>query len=443
VGRWEITLLLYFVAVSAAFAVLIPPFEAPDEPFHLAYINFVATRGELPNQYDPGHRVEGQGHQHPLYYVLTGAVVRMTGSAVQVEPRGNPRNKLFGGSEWDIPVFDHRTGSAFASKTDAIRFYALRLLSVALNGLNLFLTWKLVRLFSPDAKVPALALLLMATLPQFLFISATINNDNLANVFGTLTILLSFRILTEPDRIRHYLGLGLALGLGVLAKKTLFFAIPVVGLILAYVWIRGRRMGQAIPLVRILQVLALTLLICGWLFVRNYHLYGEVLGSAMEEATLSRLVEKKSLFSDYFVTVFPRDFAASFVGRFGWLSVRPPVFIQQGYALLALLATAGLIAHLVASRFRDVKILFALLFIFSGLAGSVFYNLTYSQPQGRHLFPALSLVVLLAALGLRSLVPARAPRLAAGLLTGLLVLMDAVALVAVYLFYYRDWRQYG
>ncbi|HEX2513611.1 MAG TPA: hypothetical protein VH257_02835, partial [Chloroflexota bacterium] len=46
-------ILVYAAVLATLFALLVPPYEAPDEPSHLAYINFMATRAGLPNQYDP------------------------------------------------------------------------------------------------------------------------------------------------------------------------------------------------------------------------------------------------------------------------------------------------------------------------------------------------------------------------------------------------------
>ncbi len=80
----------------------------------------------------------------------------------------------------------------------------------------------------------------------------------------------------------------------------------------------------------------------------------------MERATLPELVAEKSLFSDYFVRVFPHDFAASFVGQFGWMSVPLPMFVHLLYGVLAIGAALGLAIRLVKCCFRDEKTLFAL-----------------------------------------------------------------------------------
>ncbi len=176
---------------------------------------------------------------------------------LRVEATGNPKHLMYGGNEWSVPVYDHRGGSVFPTPSDRMQFYVLRLISIALNSINLLLTFRLGRFGATDTRLPLFALLLMTTLPQFLFVSATINNDNLADLLATLTILLSFMVLEEPARIQRYVALGLALGFGLLAKKTLFFLFPVVGVMLAFVWIRGRRSTPRIPVVYVLIVPAL------------------------------------------------------------------------------------------------------------------------------------------------------------------------------------------
>jgi hypothetical protein len=108
------------VVFAAVFTVLLPPLEAPDEPAHLAYANFIAARGELPNQYDPERAVYGQGHQAPLYYVVASVLVRAVtdDGQVTVEKAPNAAHQWHGGSRLDVPLFVE-AGPAFPSASRA------------------------------------------------------------------------------------------------------------------------------------------------------------------------------------------------------------------------------------------------------------------------------------------------------------------------------------
>jgi 4-amino-4-deoxy-L-arabinose transferase-like glycosyltransferase len=439
--RARVAMLVFYTLLALLFVYLVPPLEAPDESYHLEYINYVAARGELPNQYDPGSTVRIQGHQHPLYYLLTGLPLR----AFAAEPRtrvtlpDNPAHVWHNGRQFGVPLYDHGAGPAFPSPADRDRFYALRLLSVAFGVANVWLVMRLAALFFPDTPWQLVPPLLVATLPQFVFVSAVVNNDPLANVLATAAIYLAFRVWQEPDRWPGYVGLGVALGLGILTKKTLLFLFPVTALMLAVIVWRRRAAGLGPALGRALLVPLAVLILTGWLFARNQVLYGELLGSEMEKRTLSQLVHEKPLWHPYLWQTLPRAFGLSFVGNFGWLNVFLPSPCYWFYAGLGLAAVVGLLRELIGRRLREPMMLFAGLFVLTALSGIVYYNLTFSQSQGRHIFPALSLVGVLTTVGLRAflatipLAPVRRLLLAAVLVAPFLI--DAVSVQVVSAFF--------
>jgi 4-amino-4-deoxy-L-arabinose transferase-like glycosyltransferase len=441
-------LFVVYLGLACAFAFLVPPLEAPDEPQHLNYINYVASHSRLPNQYNPDQSVFGQGHQHPLYYMLAALFVRASGSSeIQVEARRNPRGGPSVGASQTVPRYDHSGRSLFPTTTDAVLFYGLRLGSIVIGALNLLLLWRVAGLFFPNSPWRLFALFLAATLPQFLFLSAVISNDNLANLFATATIYSCLRILEDPSRTRAYVAAGLCLGLGILAKKTILTFVPPVGLVLLLVLVRSPRGEVRRLLPRVLLVPALTLLVSGGLFLRNRLLYGEWLASRMEEQTLTDLFTPRSLSDPYFRDILPGWLLSSFVGRFGWMSVSLPTFAYLGYALLGMVSCFGLIAHVIATRFRDVKVFVALAFLASTVAGIVYYNLSFPQAQGRYLFPVLSLLTVLATIGLRTVLQViRSLRLRRALIGGIataLLLIDLVSLHTLHNFYWSDSGQYA
>jgi hypothetical protein len=104
-----------------------------------------------------------------------------------------------------------------------------------------------------------------------------------------------------------------------------------------------------------------------------------------------------------FVGVFFWELFRSFIGVFGLLTLQLPGPFYDGYALLMGLAALGLLCHQVQDKSRAADVWVACGFIGLCLAGIVYYNLTYSQPQGRFLFPVLSLIALLLGRGLGTL----------------------------------------
>jgi hypothetical protein len=126
---------VYFAAVAGALWWVVPPFETPDEPDHLAYVSFVAERRALPNQRVPAQTVENEGTQPPLYYVLAAAIVRALASdaTVDVRPACNLLHVWNGGPRADVPFYHHWPEGAFVTPSDRRAFFAVRLLSVLLG----------------------------------------------------------------------------------------------------------------------------------------------------------------------------------------------------------------------------------------------------------------------------------------------------------------------
>ncbi len=72
--RWAVCLLVVtFLAVGTVYNLTTPLFEAPDEQWHFAFVQHLATGGGLPVYgHDPQAAYRAEGFQPPLYY-LTAA----------------------------------------------------------------------------------------------------------------------------------------------------------------------------------------------------------------------------------------------------------------------------------------------------------------------------------------------------------------------------------
>lgn len=380
-------MLALFVALYAAFAGAYafhnPPFESPDEPGHVAFANRLAAERALPNQLDP-REWTAQGHHHPLYYVLAaGAMVAMGGPVdftLSPNPDGRP----------DRARFDHAR-PIFPIERDRSVFLLLRLLGVAFGGATVLAVGLAARRFTGEAWWVAPGV--VALLPQFQFIGAAVSNDAPAAFTAALAIGAGLGAL----RAGRGVWLGVALALAAWTKKSCLALWP--ALLLVIPW-RDREVRA-----RFLAGGALALALFSPWIVRNSSLYGEPLGNAMEATTMPELVEPKPFFSRLLLVDIPVTTARSFVAHLGWMNVatsRVPIAGVLG--TLAVLALASLWSR---SR-RDVAMLWACVALM--IAGLLFYNLTFTQPQGRLLFPALGAIGLLCALGadvLRERVSAR------------------------------------
>jgi len=424
-----------FAFIGTVYALLVPPFELPDEPDHLAYVNFLAQQGKLPNQYDPTRAVPREGHQPPLYYAMGALLVYLTQPDHRVDVRPAPHRPPDPTAPEHIPIFRHVDMPIFPTDADRTGFYLLRFLSVLMATLNVGVALRLFEHLLKDKAAVIMASLLLIGLPQFAFISGGITNDNLANLMGTLTLYAFMRLLESPESIRVHAGIGVAFGLGLLAKKSLLGLLGGWVLLIGWCWWRGSYRPQVAK--GALLSLTLTALLAGWWFVRNTWLYGDPLGTEMERRTLPELVSEKSLFSRYFLASFWRVTLFSSIGIFGWMNVLLPCWVYALCTLLLLLALGGLAR---AWREMPAGLRWSLVWVLLAVAGLVWYNLTYSQPQGRLLFPILPAGLALVAYGLSQWIPLGQTTRILAALTLLAAMLHLLSWWTLYAFYYPPER---
>jgi hypothetical protein len=121
------------------------------------------------------------------------------------------------------------------------------------------------------------------------------------------------------------------------------------------------------------------------------------------------LIVERSIVSDYWVTLFPREVFKTFVGYFGHATVKLPRLLYIAWLAFFAVAAAGLVRHVWRGGEISTRLVAILL---TAIAGAcvilVRINLQFDQPQGRYLFPVLPALALMIAIGLESWrVPAR------------------------------------
>jgi len=359
-------------------------FNAPDEPYHFAYVAFLSQRGHLPEASGP--RLFSEAIQPPLYYLSALPLYRLT------QRRALP---------------------------DCVR--ALRAQNLLYAVLNVWLIFLLIRRLCGE-KTALLSAAFAAFLPQYLFIGASVSNAPLANLLATAALYGGLGILERPNSRRNIVFEGLAIGLGLLAKLTT--ACCAAAAIFTYAW-SGRRealktSGRAAA-VAILGVFA-----GGWPLWRNYRLYGGIAG---EHAMFHESAMHWRELGFWSVKLFE-----SFWGLFAWMASPLP---RPAYVLLAfstLAAAAGFFLWARAHREDLRRPGMLLMFSAAVLAfAQTFYQgfLHARQPQGRYLFPALAPIAMMFALGAAELWR-RAPKKLRPALAALLILGElALQLVSL------------
>ena len=220
--------------------------------------------------------------------------------------------------------------------------HILRLYSILLGAGTVYFSYRLAIQVAPGR--PALGLATMAFvafLPQFLFVSAAITNDNAMILLATLVLWLLARWLSAvPERDSPWLetlGLGLALGLAALTKLSGLALLFLTGLMLLWRAWRTQRWRSAMARLAVIGVVVA--MVAGWWYVRNWRLYGDISGLAPFLAIVGPRASPLTL------RALPVEFQGlriSLLALFGWFNIILPNWVYRLWDLFLAVAIAGL-----------------------------------------------------------------------------------------------------
>jgi 4-amino-4-deoxy-L-arabinose transferase-like glycosyltransferase len=189
-----------FVVLALSYSLIVPAWEAPDENLHFDYVRHLLLEAELPVQ-QAGEIAET--HQPPLYYVIAALFALPADVAGERGAlRSNPA--FIGGQAGpDINRGLHGSAETFPYREQALALHLMRLASVAMGAVTVFLVLRMGwELFPARPQIGILVAGLVAFNPQFLFISSSINNDNLLVLAATGTWWQLLRAVRQKQRWR-------------------------------------------------------------------------------------------------------------------------------------------------------------------------------------------------------------------------------------------------
>jgi hypothetical protein len=451
-SKAALVLLFLTIARGIVYALLIPPWQTPDEPSHFAYVRFISQNHRLP----PSERVPVSEEilasmSHFGFWKLRYSALDQFSLAelrkFRVATTHPPLYYLLG-TVILIPL----------SGDDVIRqLYVLRLASVFMGAFTVLVAFRATKtLFPEDSILPLTVGSFIVFLPMHSFVSASVNNDNLAELVASLVVYFLIKVLRDGMSPLRGLGLAILLGAGCFAKRTTFYTIPLVLMsVPIYLWTRTyaitdswriaqRWLSGLLSKVRNIGMVAMNRgnllkgigivffigFVCGALYVLLVGVQAFDSGFHVRE-TLTQQFALPLLAKRHDPSLDNHGFSslslyllsglltfASFWANFGWMNVP----LNPGwYALLAAISLAAFLGlallgvrkvwsceeHIV-SRERWQKGAFLVLLLASLLIcvqTFVPMILRAAPMQGRYLYPAIVPLAILFVLGLREFVP--------------------------------------
>jgi len=442
--RWLLLLCSLTLVHGLVYALLVPPWQAPDEWGHFESTHLVARWWRL--------RLEA-GHQLPeLERELIASLYEFEAWRLSSAPPfilsspGTMPTRLYEVSRFGIHRTLQRVSLTYLpyAVVDRLVLYqdvivqllALRTFSVLVNVLLVWVCWQIARALFPPVSPPMLAALLLFVLhPQHTFMHAVVNDGILADLMTGVVFLLLVQCWRRGWTWQRTGGMIAAAALALWSKPTAYFLFVYLPVVAGLYAVRHRSLGRDR---RVIALLLVGIVIAALLVPRNVNLDRRLQTVLSALGDLSYVAEwaqrtAQQLFYMWWADVGTQrnNFLCPEIyillagfgigGLTGWvrLVTRPgPRAWLRDVTSRALLLALGLAVVI-------ISILYTV-----GLAGN-------PNVVGRYLFPAFIPTVIVLVAGWAEWIPARMHRPALAVFLLLFLLLDTwVIMVHVIARYY-------
>ncbi len=424
--RWAVAALAALhLGLAQAFAATTPPWETPDEPWHMGYIVWLREERRLPplDAAMLATPLRQEASQAPLYYAAAAAATlpyAVDSAALAAAFVENPtRFKGVGLAPRQHNYALHGPwDDAAVPVVRALR--AARWVASLFGALTVVAVWRLARRLRPAHRWWAVACAAFAAgQPQLLYLSAAASNDTAVAALATLALASAVAFARRPSTAGAA-RLGGWVGLAALAKSSALGLGPVAAAaVVAGAWDSARapvggegrarwRRAAARTTRWGAAGLAAALAAGGWWYVRNVVQFGTLFGRGLHLAMPWAHAEPHSLGRLWSDHAFDLLFM-SYWAVFGWGTVRYPRWVYGVVELGVAAALLGLVVAVVGRRGRGGPGLggwwLATLWLGLSFGTVVAWMRLVEASWGRLLFPALGAITVLLVRGLDALPP--------------------------------------
>ncbi|MCX7839020.1 MAG: glycosyltransferase family 39 protein [Anaerolineae bacterium] len=413
-----------YLVLACAYAILVPPWESPDEPAHYLYVKQLAERARPPLQptvqqkdyfcRDYAFISSNYEWYQPAVGYLPAAIIYKT--LALLAPHSLPHTIPPLNPQFCIDPFTHHNLFIHLNlkmfeiwKTE----WGLLIIRLFLSLLGLIVIYAAYRIGNVCDRQNWLGIGAagwVAFLPQFTFINASVRSDTLTNTVAALVLLFAVLMqLPRANTSRLALAIGFLLGVGLLCKYTFVYILPVGLIAIILTSPRAPRLW-----IKPFVLMGLPTLI----LVAIYYLaFTEARAALIYTFNSALRLDPNTLNWKYLTKVLQPLFIEIFFARFGWANVTVPgIFSHIAFALwgIGVVSTLGhlwWLRHTVDSHTQKIILLLSVSILFA-IIGVIRFNLSTFQPQGRLLFPALVAWAVVSIWGWYQLLSPRAQKIA-------------------------------
>lgn len=472
VPRPLVALLAAVLLLGIAWALVVPPFQAPDEQSHVGYVQSLVEGPGIPGEPDrPAFSTEQMAAQtavnsdqtagnlsvNPEWTPLTSDRWRRMAAELPEGARsdgGGNANPAWSNPPlfylYDTIPYAVASGGDFFARLTAMRLAAVLWLLVTVLG-----TWLLAgEVLGRNRLLQLVAASVAGMLPMVTHISAQVGPDTQLYGLWSLALWLGVRILKRGITTATAIGLLGVVGLAILTKATSYALVPAALLALVVgVWrIRDERPRAVV--VAAAGIAALAVPVVAWFLAAralDHAAAAQVAATSKGGGTDWR--QLASYLWQYYLPRLPFMSPFNTTGgglpafhiwveqggaAFGWLEVRFPRPVYKLFAAIVALVAAASIARLVVTRHSIDRAAAAFLLVATAslvlaLHWTDYHNVTGGAGafmQGRYLFPLIAIAGLAVAQALAWL-RGSARRAGAGVVLGALFALQLCSLALI------------
>lgn len=408
-----VVLALYLV-LGVIYSVVTPIFEASDELWHYPFIEHLADGNGLPVQRaDSVGPWRQEGSQPPLYYALGAALTFWIDTDdMDAVRRLNPHVDMgVITADRNVNMAIHGPAERWPYRGTVLAVHIVRWASVLMGAVTVVAGYLLARTIWPaDQPLAVGAAALTAFNAMFLFVTASVNNDALVITLSAVALWRIVAAVARPPSRREWAFLGLILGLNAITKASGLAMLPLAGLAVALTTVLGPT-SRPRSWLAFLTAGALVgipaLLVAQWWYWRNWQLYGDPLGLNAFVAIVGARNPVPSLRQ---LAAEWKGFVMAYWGFFGGVNVPAPDWV---YATLSAIGAIGLVGAPLyvwqewrrgrLGPVRGLQVGLIVLWPLAVFVALIRWTLMTIASQGRLMFPALTALSLLMAMGLSAL----------------------------------------
>lgn len=380
--RWLVIIFALYFLLGIGYSLLMPIWEAPDEPAHYHLAWYFARNNKFPTE-----EFNYEVAQPHAYYYFSSFVIRGL-----EEIRPHYTNYFFPREfKSNIRIPEPRFDWNSKNYRFMLGVYTLRWINLILGGLALWINWRSVLRLIPESPTQRIATLTLAALtPQYIHIMSSVSNDALGVTAGASLLYLAVRTTGEKSHLSAILSLLLAILLPLITKLTVLPVSAASLAVVACMWLFNSRQKKWLVAAGLMVICAIGIL---------HFFFPEAIEWTQREISW-RLISglRTDALTVEYIKMISNQIAWTYWGKAGWLAVGISGWAVKILTILGLVGAAIKAYTLVKQRSNHPQFHAWLaagaiaLFIILAVARN---GLTTSATQGRFLFPAIGALSLL------------------------------------------------